>query len=56
MCWKGYRVNQLTDIFAVYRDTVSGWITAREQEGLMGQRDPDIQDGLAGLRKRKWCA
>jgi len=36
---KGFRVNQLADIFAVDRDTVSGWLTAWEQEGLMGLHD-----------------
>lgn len=41
LCGKGYRVNQLADIFAVDRDTVSGWLTAWEQEGLMGLRDDD---------------
>jgi transposase len=36
---KGYSVNQLADIFAVDRDTVSGWLTAWERDGLMGLRD-----------------
>lgn len=36
---KGYRVNQLADIFSVDRDTVSGWLTAWEKQGLMGLRD-----------------
>ena len=36
---KGFRVNQLADIFAVDRDTVSGWLTAWEREGLMGLHD-----------------
>lgn len=41
LCVKGYRVNQLADIFTVDRDTVSGWLTAWEHEGLMGLRDND---------------
>lgn len=36
---KGYRVNQLADIFSVDRDTVSGWLTAWEKQGLMALRD-----------------
>jgi len=36
---KGYRVDQLADIFAVDRDTVSGWLTAWERDGLMGLHD-----------------
>jgi len=36
---KGYRVNQLAEIFAVDRDTVAGWLDAWEQCGLMGLRD-----------------
>jgi transposase len=36
---RGYRISQLADIFAVDRDTVSGWLTAWEQEGLMGLHD-----------------
>lgn len=39
LCGKGYLINQLADIFAVDRDTVLGWLTAWEQEGLMGLRD-----------------
>lgn len=36
---KGYRLAALADIFAVDRDTVSGWLTAWETEGLMGLYD-----------------
>ena len=36
---KGYSINQLADIFAVDRDTVSGWLTAWEGEGLIALRD-----------------
>jgi transposase len=36
---KGYRVNQLAEIFAVDRDTVAGWLDAWERHGLMGLRD-----------------
>lgn len=36
---KSYRIDQLADIFAVDRDTVSGWLTAWERYGLMGLHD-----------------
>jgi len=36
---KGYRLDQLADIFAVDRDTVSAWLTAWQTVGLMGLRD-----------------
>ena len=36
---KGYRLDQLAEIFGVDRDTASGWLTAWEAEGLMGLRD-----------------
>ncbi|MGZ5575291.1 MAG: IS630 family transposase [Methylobacter sp.] len=39
LCGQGYRINQLADIFAVDRDTVSGWLTDWEHYGLMGLRD-----------------
>ncbi|MGZ5056240.1 MAG: helix-turn-helix domain-containing protein, partial [Methylobacter sp.] len=39
LCGKDYRINQLADIFAVDRDTVSGWLTDWEHYGLMGLRD-----------------
>lgn len=41
---KDYSVNQLADIFAVDRDTVSGWLTAWERDGLLGLRD-DVHSG-----------
>lgn len=36
---KGYRLDQLAEIFAVNRDTASVWLTAWETLGLMGLRD-----------------
>jgi len=36
---KGYRLDQLTEIFAVDRDTASAWLTAWNSVGLMGLRD-----------------
>jgi len=36
---KGYRLDQLADIFGVDRDTVSGWLDAWEVHGLLGLRD-----------------
>jgi len=36
---KGYRVDRLAEIFAVDRDTVSGWLDAWESRGLTGLRD-----------------
>jgi len=38
---KHYSLAQLSDIFAVDRDTVSGWLRAWEQHGLLGLRDQD---------------
>jgi len=36
---KGYRLDQLAEIFAVDRDTASAWLTAWDTVGLMGLRD-----------------
>jgi transposase len=36
---KGYRLDQLADIFLVDRDTVSDWLDAWESQGLLGLRD-----------------
>lgn len=36
---KGYKLDQLADIFGVDRDTVSGWLDAWEVHGLLGLRD-----------------
>ncbi len=36
---KGYGLNQLAEIFAVDRDTVSSWLNAWESKGLLGLRD-----------------
>jgi transposase len=36
---KGYKLDQLADIFGVDRDTVSGWLDAWEVDGLLGLRD-----------------
>lgn len=38
---KRYSLAQLADIFEVDRDTVSGWLKAWEQHGLLGLRDPE---------------
>jgi transposase len=38
---KGYKLGKLADIFEVDRDTVSGWLDAWEQCGLMGLRDQE---------------
>jgi transposase len=38
---KGYKLGQLADIFEVDRDTVSGWLDAWGQCGLMGLRDQE---------------
>jgi transposase len=38
---KCYSLTQLADIFAVDRDTVSGWLKAWEQHGLLGLRDQE---------------
>jgi transposase len=38
---KRYSLAQLADIFAVDRDTVSGWLKAWEQYGLLGLRDQE---------------
>lgn len=38
---KRYSLAQLADIFAVDRDTVSGWLRAWDQHGLLGLRDQD---------------
>lgn len=42
---KGYCINSLADIFVVDRDTVSGWLTAWEERGLLGLRDHDHLGG-----------
>ena len=36
---KGYRLDQLAEIFGVDRDTASIWLVAWEKQGLMGLRD-----------------
>jgi len=36
---KGYRLDQLAEIFAVDRDTASAWLTAWDSVGLTGLRD-----------------
>jgi len=36
---KGYRLDQLAEIFAIDRDTASAWLTSWEAVGLMGLRD-----------------
>ena len=36
---KGYRLDQLAEIFAVDRDTASAWLTAWDTVGLIGLRD-----------------
>jgi transposase len=36
---KGYSIKEISDILAVHRDTLSGWIAGWEQEGLCGLRD-----------------
>lgn len=38
---KGYRLEQLADIFEADRDTVSRWLDAWERHGLMGLRDQE---------------
>ena len=38
---KGYQLEQLADIFEADRDTVSGWLDAWEQRGLLGLRDQE---------------
>jgi transposase len=38
---KRYSLAQLTDIFEVSRDTVSGWLKAWEHYGLLGLRDQE---------------
>ncbi len=34
-----YSINEITEIFAVKRDTVAGWITAWEKSGFVGLKD-----------------
>lgn len=39
---RGYTINQLQDIFAVDRDTISGWIRLFEQYGIEGLKPGPI--------------
>ncbi len=36
---KGYTINDLADIFAVDRDTVTNWFDKYESEGISGLKD-----------------
>jgi transposase-like protein len=50
---KRYSLTQLADIFEVDRDTVSGWLRAWEQHGLLGLRDPGARGAAPqGVRGR----
>ncbi len=53
---KRYSLNQLADIFAVDRDTVSDWLRAWEGKGLLGLRD-DFHPGRpskGSVEDKKW--
>lgn len=56
---RGYTLEQLADLFQTRRDTVSGWLDAWQERGLVGLRDapkpgrtPTIDDAVrAHLRE-----
>jgi transposase len=57
---RGYRLDQLADIFEVDRDTVSGWIDAWEKQGIRGLYDaprtgrPTIYTEAEQQQLREW--
>lgn len=51
---KGYRINQLADIFVVDRDTVSGWLAAWEERGLLGLRDHERPGRPRRINETEW--
>lgn len=52
LSYKGYNVTVLSDIFEVSRGTITNWLDAWEDRGLMGLKDLPKQLSTTTLSKR----
>jgi transposase len=52
LSYKGYNVTVLSDIFEVSRGTITNWLDAWEERGMMGLKDLPKQLNTNTLSKR----